>query len=455
MDLSQPFRLSGLASGAKLQLLLLSRSPSVVSVALQLPDLEGRGPSRLTDQFPSTTTLWLLLRKFESSIGAPTSAINLTARASPHIEEGASGPGRLSYETPVINVMGRELASFTDLQKTLAQLGFNSGSVLLRLSFRATQTTLEEAMMEIDQYFKSVEGESNGGVRASDAGNAYSVPESAGVLDDEPKDTLATPELRMPSQPTSPPPESAFAPSAMKTENLAPIATLSSDQKVTGPAQRPIEVFAPPATSTPAAANHAYNERDYEPTVDHAKLHQSRLATYGRNRTLPSDAQLAAQAEAQAKKKADVKNVNLKIRFPDQSMVITQFSNVETNDHLYEHVKGLLQNENEPFSLNFSTAKGPQKVPREGNVKLITGLGMVGNMLVNVLWGEGVSSEARAGSILKEQYREKASEIEVKEPEGVDVDERETTDARGKGTEKREAEKKGGVPKWLKLPGKK
>ncbi len=83
------------------------------------------------------------------------------------------------------------------------------------------------------------------------------------------------------------------------------------------------------------------------------------------------------------------------------------------------------------------------------------GLRIVGSVLFNVLWEKGVNSEARAVLILKEQYREKASEIEVKEPEGVDVDERETTDARGKGTEKREAEKKGGVPKWLKLPGKK
>ena len=59
--------------------------------------------------------------------------------------------------------MGRDYATFTDLQKTLAQLGFNNGSVLLRLSFRTTDTPLEEAMELIEQYFKSVEENTSAG----------------------------------------------------------------------------------------------------------------------------------------------------------------------------------------------------------------------------------------------------------------------------------------------------
>ena len=410
----------------------------------------------MTDKFPSTTTFWLLLRKFESDQGVSNLKRNFTARALPQVEGSGSGPGRLFYETPVINVMERELVLFTDLQKTLAQLGFNNGSVLLRLSFRPTRTPLEGAMMEIDHYFKSVEEESRGGAHGAGISDAESIPGSIEpTLDEDFEDKPSSLEPSAPSQTLLPVPASEVSPSSVHHENSAPVPSDSSDLTVTGPAQRPIAIFAPPSVSTPAAARHAYNENDYEPTVDHAKLHQSRLSTYGKNKTLPSDAQLAAQAETQAKRKADIENVKIKIRFPDQSTVIAEFSNAESNRHLYEQVKGLLENENEPFLLNFSTAKGPQTIPKEGTVQLITDLGMVGNCLVNVIWEEGASIEARTGRTLKGIYQEKASQIEVKEPENVDSDGKKATDVRGKGAEKPEGGKKGGVPKWLKLPGKK
>lgn len=115
-----------------------------------------------------------------------------------------------------------------------------------------------------------------------------------------------------------------------------------------------------------------------------------------------------------------------------------------------------MHNENEPFSLNFSSAKGPQSVPKDKNVKLIQGLRMVGAVLVNVVWEEGVSAEARRGKVLKAEYQDKAVAIQVKEPEGVEVEEPAESSGKGKDTTgKGGKEKKGGVPKWLKLPGKK
>lgn len=365
--------------------------------------------------------------------------------------------------------MGRDLVEFKDLQKTLAQLGINSGSVLLRLSFRATETPLEEAMVEIDQYFKSVEGGNTGEADASSVGNADSYPKtSQSDIDEEARNQQSPPEPQphSPSQsasretPSDPPfpyesqnkEHEAFT----ETQTIGPEFTSKSDHIITGPSQRPMTVFAPPSASTPAAARQAHNEKDYEPTIAHAKLHQSRLAIYGRNKTLPSDAEIAAQAEAQARKKADVKGVKVKLRFPDQSTVISEFSDKDTNEGLYEFVRGLIENENEPFSLNFSTPKGPQSVPREGTTKLVDGLGIAGGVLINVLWEEGVSGEARAGKVLKAEFQEKAAEIEVKEPEGVETAEQENANAKGKGPEKREGGgRKGGVPKWLKLPGKK
>ena len=460
LDLSQPIRLSGLSSGAKLQLVVLSRSPSVVSVALQLPESEANGQSRLTDKFPSSTTLWLLLRHFESTSQV---ARNFTARGTAKMGAGASsGAGRMYYETPVIHAMGRELSSFTDLQKTLAQLGFNSGSVLLRLSFRGTETPLEEAMTQIDQYFKSAEGDSMGGAHAGSVATTQIPPNTS---EDEPILTGENTADPAPADALSPPPDGPLSPGSTRSETIPPPSETDAslpnpsaieESPITGPSQRPMIVYAPPSVSTPAAARQAHNEKDYEPTIDHAKLHQQRLATYARNKTLPSDAELAAQAEAQAKKNAEVKEVRIKIRFPDQSQVVSTFTNLDTTATLYEFVQRLMRNENEPFSLNFSTPKGPQNIPKE-NMRLIQGLGMVGAVLVNVIWEEGASKEARGGKILKSVYEEKAEEITVKEPQGVEVEEKQESQG-GTADQNRKSEgkeKKGGVPKWLKLPGKK
>ena len=75
VDLTRTIRLSGLTSGAKLELVQLSKSAGVVSIALQLPDSESKGQpnARLTDKFPSSTTLWLVLRKFEAGVAGGAS----------------------------------------------------------------------------------------------------------------------------------------------------------------------------------------------------------------------------------------------------------------------------------------------------------------------------------------------------------------------------------------------
>ena len=69
----------------------------------------------MTDKFPSTTTLWQVLRKFEAGVaGDGNTKRNLTARGAPGMNDGSSGAGRLYYQIPVIQIMSRELSSFTD-----------------------------------------------------------------------------------------------------------------------------------------------------------------------------------------------------------------------------------------------------------------------------------------------------------------------------------------------------
>lgn len=112
----------------------------------------------MTDKFPSSTSLWQTLRRFESATaGALGAQKNFTGRGVPSLAKGNSGTGRLYYEGPVLQILGREYSSLADLQKTLGQLGFNDGSVLMKLSFRTSEIPLEQAQKDIEDYFKSLE----------------------------------------------------------------------------------------------------------------------------------------------------------------------------------------------------------------------------------------------------------------------------------------------------------
>ena len=112
----------------------------------------------MTDKFASSTSLWQILRSFESAnAGGLNSQKNFTGRGVPSMVSGNSGAGRLYYEEPVLRIMGREYSSLTDLQKSLGQLGFNGGSVLLHLNFRASEVPLEQAQEKIEDYFRSLE----------------------------------------------------------------------------------------------------------------------------------------------------------------------------------------------------------------------------------------------------------------------------------------------------------
>jgi tether containing UBX domain for GLUT4 len=452
VDLSRTYRLSGLTSGAKLELVQLSRSPSVVSVALQLPESEARDVpnGRLTDKFPSTTTLWLVLRKFEAGVAGGASVTrNLTARGTPGTNQGNSGAGRLYYERPVLQIMGRELSSFTDLQRTLGQLGFNNGSTLLRLSFRTTDTPLEEAMIEIEEYFKSVEGESGPVAQTTPSQSAQET--ETPQLTDEANNVL----------PTEPPASSPQPPDPMTTdpqEPQEPTEPSTSSPLVpttSNPTDRPIVVLAPSTSNVPQAALRQHNENDYIPTVDHLKRHQAHLNASTRLKRLPTDAEIAATDQASQEKLSSVKSVEIKIRFPDENQVVSVFSNEDTGQTLYDFVSHrVLDRENEPFQLSYFAqgAKGGATIIPNLEKRLVKDLRLQGRVLVNFLWSENASIAARTAKFtVKEELREVAQKIEVQEPAPVE-DAPAPAPLKSQGGNEG---KKRGVPKWLKLPGKK
>ncbi|KAJ5143638.1 uncharacterized protein N7515_002425 [Penicillium bovifimosum] len=453
LDLSLSFRLSGLSSGAKLELVQLSRSPSVVTVGLQLPESEARGApnGRILDKFPSTTTLWLVLRKFEAGVAGSGPARNFTSRAVPSADGDVAG--RLYYETPVLQIMEREISSFTDLQKTLAQLGFNSGSVLIRLSFRRTEEPIEEAMAKIGEFFKSSEDETP----SAQAPNAAPAATPAASAIEEP---VPVPQSSSALQPGS------SNVSAAADEAAPPLPVPESAAPTIDPG-RHITVFSPPSEDTPSSARIAYNESDYIPTIEHAKLHQRLLNESSRPKRLPTDAEIAAKAEAEAARKAAIHEVDVKIRFPDQSQVVAKFGPSDTGQSLYDFVRGCLAPPfaSEKFNITVhgvSRSQHPSIIPVSDKKRLIKDLGLAGRVLVNFSWADTAASfvHERRAETLRPELRSQAQQLKVEQlPELRDEEDVSGPSQQGpskaQGDKPSGARKPGSMPKWLKLPGKK
>ena len=355
---------------------------------------------------------------------------------------------------PVLHIMGRDYGTFTDLQKTLAQLGFNDGSVLLKLSFKTTDTPLEEAMQLIEQYFSSSESNKPAGAHAGNVAQAQLTAAQDQPLSIEHIQSPATPEVEPVQSP-----EASTIPSG-ESENT-PLSSPSAAEPSEAPtalpsvSSRSIAVFNAPKTTIPEAALQRHNETDYEPSVELMKSHQKQIAASTHNKRLPTDAEIAALEELQAQKLNSIKEVSIKIVFPDQTAAESTFSTSDTAATLYEHVRSCLARRQEPFSLKYNSAKGFQPM-KESSEKLIGDLKLTGRVLVRVLWAEGASLAARQSPSLREDLAAQGKDVEVKDFGGG---KEEASANQGSKTPERNLEKKekgkGGIPKWLKLPGKK
>ncbi|KAJ4987784.1 ubx domain-containing protein [Stagonosporopsis vannaccii] len=446
ISLSQQIRLANLPQGARLELVQASRSPTVVSVALQLPK------SRLTQKFANNTSLWEILRYFESGDGAN---YNFTQRAVPEMS-GASGSGRLCYEMPVITVMPghKEQSSFVGLQQTLSQLGFDSGSALLKLSFKNTGTPLEEAMAQISQYFKvdDLAASTAPGAHAAASAQSKSAPNPGAaapeatttvagetIKNDEPDPEPMDVDTRSVAQPTPQPavseqhnasadlintsPAAALAAATSTTTSeppQVPAAASSQPESTPSPDQpRNVQIFSASTSSTPQAARNTFNESDYQPTIEHAKIHQAQLNNRTRNQRLLSDKELEEQEKERQAKIAAATNKphSLRVRLPDGSLVQMNITKDDTATELYTFVTSFLEKKNEPFDLKYTGPTGRLVLIARNQQRLITDLRFSTNELITFQWGEGASPAARASrSTLAKEWQAKAQTLRVEEP---------------------------------------
>jgi len=383
---------------------------------------------------------------------------------------GTSGAGRLHYEQPVITVMPghKEQSSFVELQQTLSQLGFDSGSALLKLSYRNSGTPLEEAMAQITQYFKPSEPASAGaeGAHASTSDQLASIPDPdkaapeatqvvAGetVRNEEPDPEPMEVDHKPAAQPEKEPEVSTEHYASESIENVSPAAALAAatstapsvsetpsqvaavpTDKSSQPSEqtRNVQIFSAPKSSTPQAARNAFNESDYLPTIEHAKAHQNALLNKTRNTRLLSDKELEEQEkERQAKiDAAAAKGGSLRIRMPDGALIQMSFNKSDTAAGLYEFVRGFLEKKNEPFQLKNTGPTGRLVLIPQDDKRLVHDLRFFNNELITFQWADDASAEARASRhTLAAEWQAKAQELKVEEP----VREEKTSGASGQG----------------------
>jgi tether containing UBX domain for GLUT4 len=373
---------------------------------------------------------------------------------------GASGAGRLHYEQPVITVMPghKEQGEFVALQQTLNQLGFESGSALLKLSYRNSGTPLEEAMAQITQYFKTGPASAGAdGAHASTTDQLASIPdpdqaapEASEVVagetvrndepDPEPMDVDPKPAAESVTEPEV---STEYYAEEQSNENTSPAAALAAATSTASPAlaqtdgpssqlpetsepisqpceqPRNVQIFSAPTSSTPQAARNAFNPNDYVPTIEHAKSHQVSLLKKTRNTRLASDKELQEQErERQAKIDAAAeKGGALRIRMPDGALIQMSFSKADTAAILYDFVRGFLEKKNEPFQLKNMAPNGRLQLIPQDTKRLVYDLHFFNNELVTFQWADDASQEARASrSVLSKQWVDQATQLKAEEP---------------------------------------
>ncbi|CAJ2501697.1 Uu.00g045500.m01.CDS01 [Anthostomella pinea] len=457
LDLSQTFRTSGLIPGARLELVVRSNTPTAINVAIQLPSPESTlfpPHGRITEKLPSDFTVWQVLRQFESGKASAGKNLNITVRGVAQTSNGAgTGSGQLYYETPNVQLENRTLATFNDFQKTLSQLGYNSGGVLMRLSFEKTGQTLADAMTEMGQHFKMEEMENAPG----QTGESASIEEPANTTDPSAMDSLPIDTAH--GVAASGPVTGAGADDVTVTGQPDTAATgdaMDVDEPVTS-GGRPVTIFSAPTSSTPAASLRSDSEEAFMPDISHAKAHQRLLKSLGENKRLPSDQELQERAAAEAAKVAAVKLFKVKVRFPDNTSAEWSFGPDDTGATLYAEVRNLMANDTAPFRLALPPGKVTIKDDSSDASKLVQGYRLSANTLVNFLWEDAVPADVRQQPFLKGSLNDRAREVVVPEVREVDVKDEAGPSIPTSAPKPRNEGSGSGVkkPKWLKGLGKK
>ncbi|KAF3152902.1 hypothetical protein TWF569_002721 [Orbilia oligospora] len=449
VDLTLPFRLSRLGPGAKLDLIRREggKAGSVITVALQFID---NSIPRMIEKFPSSATIWEILKKFEDNSGGK---LMLTERAVP--DGTQQGAGRLYYEMPTIHIVSRELASLDDLKKSLAALGFTSGTALLRIKFTQTTIPFEEAILQFaDLNAKPDTAEGSSSASASTSALTPAEPSTSEPVSEDLTPESSTPATSTPLIDTETYPLPTFpdqiAPPETSNTQIEPVHRENTD---VGPNNRELSVFNPGNSTVPSAAVVNIDEKEYDMSINQARQYQAQLKAATINKRLLTEAQKQKLADEEKARRLAVDKVDIRVRFPEGSIIQSVFTQTDTTDDLYTFVKGIMRNPGSDFHL---ALPGPKQDPIPASDKrIIVDLGITHATLLNFYWKESVSASIRKQDPLSAEYREKARKLEApKEPDSIMVDDETPANQARKGSSSGGGGSGSGaskVPKWLKF----
>lgn len=429
-----------------------SKTASVITLTLQLPTGE-----RIPSQFPSNFSVWQILRQYESGTAGEGRNLEITQRGYPVLTQGG-GHGHLMHEMPSITIVQRELSELEDFKKTLSQLGFTSGPILLRLNFRKTNVPLHEAMEKVSALFADQESDLGADIAKPPTAHSKPSPGESSIAEEQkpiPKD-----ELRQPSSFNS----QLTSQSLMHEQQQAASSTpASSDPKVLSctseqvaqSSLQPTHVFSAPTSTTPAAARLAFNESAYVPTVEHAHAHQQRLQESGQNKRLLSDRELEAKNAIKTAHLNAIQSVEIRVRFPDNTSADWTFGPQDTGARVYEAVRIVLRDPKLEFYLAIPPNSRIRDAGEEPRDLLIKGYELKGKVLLNmVLEGNGLQKKE---SFIKSEFSSKAETLHIpNEPPEVEDEEKDVGPMKslknlGASVSKEASSAGKKLPKWFKM----
>ncbi|KAI9009138.1 GLUT4 regulating protein TUG-domain-containing protein [Hyaloraphidium curvatum] len=376
LDLSLSMRFANLAPGAKLELVRVSTSQASasaeVAVALQLEE------GRFVGKFKSSTTLWNVLRHFETQ---ETNPINLTRReavppadsSNPLLKALKSFADKRTpvYMMPVLIVMNNEFSSIPTLHDTtLAAAGLSSGSGLIRVLFRHSDITLNEALMQAIECARKAPQAGPEPARAPgsspatahtaatplvDAGSAGQASPVGGPSDISASAAPApsATEMRKPDDLPREPLQSVEGPGSggQLPPDSEPAAAEADDG---GPLDRNVSLFQPPPAGE-GAASIELPDSFFELSQAELKLllAQSRRQTEKLlNRPLMTK-ELRDQEKAKELqlRKTKYPKTRIRVRFPDMVSLEATFWSEEPVSELYSVISSVLQDAKREFHL--------------------------------------------------------------------------------------------------------
>ncbi|KAI5812467.1 GLUT4 regulating protein TUG-domain-containing protein [Pyronema omphalodes] len=429
LDLSLPMRLTGLVSGAKIDLVQSTSQAKPVDIVLRAVETG----SQLTGSFPATTSIWGILKKFEKDDGR----INITERAAP---SQGSGSGRLLYQMPAVRVANRELAKFDDLRKTLQDLGC-SGREMLALRFLPTEIPYEDALLEIVGFSKETTTET--------ATETPSATGPIGMKVDEEKPAgpkIATEDKTVNGSTQAseslkglPQTSEETTPTSVKDDSDIPMKDAPELPEV--PAAPKVTIYQPSSSAIPAAATFEVPESAYEVGIAQLQKLKESYEIAGKPQRLLSDKELAEKEEAKRQEIEKINTIKIKVRYPDSYISEYEMDGKSNAKELYAQVRTTLRHPNEPFVLMIP----PREIIKDDGRRLTLDLKLRSGASLHLKWDNAASSAAKNNHALKDEFLKASKELpKPVAPTATDYTESDKDDDKKDDKRKAESSAKGG-----------